>query len=143
VHHYVGFLFLINIVMVFGIWVRDAFFEKFDWEWLTKVGGYFGYKEELPAARFNAGQKLYLWLVFLLGLFLAITGLIDIFSNDSSLRLAMHSLHTIAAFILIMMVMVHVYLGVLANPGTLRGIFEGKVSKSWARKHHPLWKTEE
>jgi len=36
-----------------------------------------------------------------------------------------------------------VYLGVLANPGTLRGIFEGKVSKSWARKHHPLWKTEE
>ncbi len=143
VHHYVGYLFLINIVMVFGIWVRDAFFEKFDWEWLTKVGGYLGYKGELPAARFNAGQKLYLWLVFFLGLFLAITGLIDIFSSDGSLRLAMHSLHAIAAFILIMMVMVHVYLGVLANPGTLRGIFEGKVSKSWARKHHPLWKTEE
>ncbi len=140
-HLYAGCLFLVNIVLVFGIWVRDAFFEKYDGEWLRRIGGYLGYKGELPAGRFNAGQKLYLWIVFLLSIFLGVIGLVEIFSGDGNVRLVFHTLHVIAAFILVILVMVHVYMGVLVNPGTLRGIFEGFVSKSWAKKHHPLWKS--
>jgi len=42
------------------------------------------------------------------------------------------------AFIFIVEVMVHIYLGTLANPGTLMGIFEGKVSRSWVKNTTPF-----
>ncbi len=41
------------------------------------------------------------------------------------------------------MITVHVYMGVLANPGTLRGMLEGILSRAWTKKHHPLWKPED
>jgi formate dehydrogenase subunit gamma len=33
----------------------------------------------------------------------------------------------------------HIYLATLANPGTLQVMISGKVGKTWARHHHPLW----
>ena len=57
---------------------------------------------------------------------LGMTGLIIIWARDGNLRLIAHPIHNIAAFVGIIAVMVHAYLGSLANPGTLRGIFEGK-----------------
>ncbi len=83
-HHYVGYLFLINTVLVFGIWVRDAFFEKYDRDWLRKPGGYLGYREELPAGRSDARQKLYLWLTFMLSVFFGIAGTTKIFSGNGA-----------------------------------------------------------
>ena len=61
IHHYSGYLFMLDVLLVFGIWFRDVLFEKWDWEWLKKFGGYFGYRGELPSARFNAGQRVFFW----------------------------------------------------------------------------------
>lgn len=138
-HRYTGHLFLLNVLVVFGVWFRDVRFEKWDWQWLKKLGGCFGYRGELPSARFNAGQKVFIWFLLLMVAILGTTGLIMVFAEDSNLRLIGHTIHAIAAFVAIITVMVHIYLGVVANPGTLSGIFEGKVSRAWAKKHHPLW----
>jgi len=35
---------------------------------------------------------------------------------------------------------VHLYLGLLANPGTGRALLDGKVSPEWASAHHPNWR---
>ena len=39
-----------------------------------------------------------------------------------------------------LLLIVHVYLGLVAFPGTARGMIDGKVSQQWAELHHPLWK---
>ncbi|MFO8085676.1 MAG: formate dehydrogenase subunit gamma [Desulfobacterales bacterium] len=139
IHRYCGYLFLLNILLVFSIWLKDAVFAKYDLEWLKKFGGYFGYRGQLPSDRFNAGQKIFLWTALLFTMILGGTGLTIIYSQDSNLILIASCLHDGVAFIFILAVMVHIYLSTLANPGTLMGIFEGKVSRSWAKKHHPIW----
>ena len=51
-------------------------------------------------------------------------------------------LHNLAAIVVIPAIIGHVYLGTICNPGTLRAIFEGKVTRAWAAKHHPNWLEE-
>ena len=137
IHHYSGYLFMLDVLLVFGIWFRDVLFQKWDWEWLKKFGGYFGYRGELPSARFNAGQKVFFWFIFLMVVILGMTGLIIIWARDGNLRLIAHPIHNIAAFIGIIAVIVHAYLGSLANPGTLRSIFEGNVSSGLGKEAPP------
>jgi len=139
-HHVCGFIFLANLILVFCIWVRDAVIRKWDREWLRKLGGYFGERGDLPAERFNAGQKIYLWIIFLLGIFMGVTGVMGLLSGSENVLPVVQCLHIIGAFVFILIVTAHVYLGILANPGTLKGMSEGRVTAAWAGKHHPLWK---
>lgn len=140
VHQYLGYGFILASALIVLTWFRDACFEGCDAEWLKKLGGYFGYRADVPASRFNAGQKIFFWLAFLMAAVLAVTGLVLIWSDAGSLRQMAITIHGVCAFLFLTMVMVHVYLGTIANPGTLRSIFEGRVSRAWAEKHHPLWK---
>jgi len=38
-----------------------------------------------------------------------------------------------------LLLIVHVYLGTIAYPGTARGMIDGKVTRRWAALHHPRW----
>ena len=38
-----------------------------------------------------------------------------------------------------LLLVLHVYLGTVAYPGTARGMIDGKVTRSWAAFHHPRW----
>jgi cytochrome b subunit of formate dehydrogenase len=51
--------------------------------------------------------------------------------------------HDIAAVVFLTAVLAHFYLAVLINPESLRSVFGGRVSLSWARVHHPDWKIDE
>ena len=42
-----------------------------------------------------------------------------------------------------LLLIVHVYLGTIAYPGTLGGMLHGSVSRAWAKLHHPLWQKEQ
>ncbi|MDQ7838781.1 MAG: formate dehydrogenase subunit gamma [Thermodesulfobacteriota bacterium] len=141
-HHYFGYGFVLAVFLLLLAWFRDACFERCDAEWLERLGGYFGYKANIPASRFNAGQKLFFWLALVMTLILAATGFILIWSDATNLRQVAVTIHGITVFLFTAVVLVHVYLGTIANPGTLRSIFEGKVSKEWAEKHHPQWKPQ-
>ena len=50
-----------------------------------------------------------------------------------------YTLHDLAAILLMACAVVHLYLGSIANPGTLTSIFSGRVTPTWARHHHPNW----
>ena len=50
-------------------------------------------------------------------------------------------LHALAAFILILGVIVHVYAGIWVK-GSIRAMTRGYVSRAWLRKHHLGWYRE-
>jgi len=41
-----------------------------------------------------------------------------------------------------MIMIVHVYLTTIGNPGTLESMIYGNVRKIWAKVHHPKWYEE-
>jgi formate dehydrogenase subunit gamma len=62
-HNYVAWPFMLGIVMIFVLWVRDNLPAKVDMEWLRQFGGFFKKGVHPPAWRFNAGQKMIFWSV--------------------------------------------------------------------------------
>jgi formate dehydrogenase subunit gamma len=105
------------------------------------MGGYLGHKGEVPAGRFNAGQKMFYWYSGILGVLMSITGLVLIFKGAFSLPTICitSTFHNLLGFFLIAGVLAHAYLGTIANPGTWRVLIDGSVTREWAEHHHPNW----
>ena len=55
------------------------------------------------------------------------------------LSLMLHGLMFVGS---IMFVVVHVYVATIGNPGTLEAMLWGRVSRTWAKHHHPKWYKE-
>jgi len=51
----------------------------------------------------------------------------------------MYILHDLAMVMVVLMFVAHVYLSTIGAPGSIQLLFTGRVSKSWARLHHPRW----
>lgn len=133
-------------LLMFGVglsallWAENCRFQAHDWTWALKAGGYLGSKEDLPASRFNAGQKAFFWFVLAMGLAVTLSGLgraFPFFSED--IQKAILWVHRYGSLGFFLGVVSHIYLATLANPGTLQVMISGKVGKTWARHHHPLW----
>ncbi len=78
IHDYLSFPFVLGLILIFVLWVRDNIPGRIDVEWLKKAGGFFGH-EHPPARRFNAGQKLVFWTVILTGAAMTVSGFYLIF----------------------------------------------------------------
>lgn len=140
-HLWAGRVFTVGLLLVFALWVRHARLRPGDLQWLRHLGGYLGFKGKLPAGKFNAGQKLYFWFSLLCGLGLAATGILMSFRGAlPSWMPLVYTLHDGLAILLICAVLAHFYLAIVACPGSLRAILEGKVSRCWAQEHHPDWR---
>jgi len=140
-HIWCGVTFIISTVLGIGMWWKDAMFTGYDKDWVRKMGGYLGHKGEIPAGRFNAGQKMFYWYSAITGVIMSITGLILIYKLlfPLSLICLTSTVHNLVGFILIAGVLSHAYLGTIANPGTWRVLVDGFVTRVWARHHHPNW----
>ena len=140
-HGWLGFVFGIGVLFMLLQWWRDAMLIPSDKEWVRNFGGYLGGHDPVPADRFNAGQKVYFWTVIIGGIALLLSGTVLFFREHLPLNLVFTCIfiHYIAALFGVSGVLSHVYLSTGANPGTFPAIFVGKVTKLWARRHHPLW----
>jgi formate dehydrogenase gamma subunit len=140
VHAAAGFVFSAGILLLQLLWARDARFSARDRRWLRNLGGYFGDRSGLESDRFNGGQKLFFWTAALFGLGLGVSGTLMWLRDLHGLSPAiLYTLHDLLAVGVIAMVMGHLYLAVVVNPGAGRAIIDGKVSRSWAEHHHPNW----
>ncbi len=141
IHIGAGIVFIITTLMGIKLWFKDALFASYDKDWVRRMGGYLGYKGEVPAGRFNAGQKGFFWYTTTFGLIISITGVMLIYKSIYPLSVVCitSTIHNLVAFILIAGVLSHAYLGTIANPGTWRVLVDGYVSKVWAKHHHPNW----
>lgn len=123
------------------LWARDMVFRKLDLAWMKVLGGYLGYKGHVPAGRFNAGQKAFFWFILLVVACLATTGLMMRYGlGGDRWATLVYTLHDACAWVMILCILVHAYLGSFANPGTLGAVFHGKVERSWLEHHHPDYK---
>jgi formate dehydrogenase subunit gamma len=139
-HFAVAPVFALAVAVIGLIWLEDGRFEEHDWQWVRHLGGYIWKRHDLPADRFNAGQKAYFWFVGLCSILVVLSGvgrMCPIFGAAG--QAAVLGVHRYTGLALVLAVMAHFYLGTLANPGTLWAMITGHVGSSWAKRHHPLW----
>ena len=63
----------------------------------------------------------------------------DTFEASALLTATARLLHYVAALGGGLLLVLHVYLGTVAYPGTARGMIDGRVTRRWAQLHHPRW----
>ena len=147
-HPFLGIaMFLLFLVMI-------ARFARYNWlsandrAWLGRWRDVVNNREEgLPeVGRYNAGQKLLFWLMLVCMLLLLVSGIAiwrqyfgPLFRIEL-IRLAA-VVHAAAASVLIIGILVHIYAAIWVK-GTIGAMLYGKVSRLWARKHHPGWYKE-
>ena len=140
-HNLFGPLFLVSLIMMLISFGRRNIYEKGDLTWLLKGGGLIG-KGHVSGGFFNMGEKSWYWMVILIGLVVAITGLVLLTPNLGHARVIMeasHLLHVASAMILIVVSLGHMYLGSIGSEGALEGMTTGYVDINWADAHHDRW----
>ncbi len=143
-HNLFGPMFLVAILMLFVIFVKDNIYARGDMTWLLKGGGMVG-GGHVSAGRFNAGEKIWFWIAVLGGIVLCATGLILNFAVFGQGRVVMelsHLMHSIVALLVISVSFGHIYLGTAGVEGTLRSMTTGYVDEAWAKSHHDRWYAE-
>ena len=145
-HPIIGLVFVAAMVWMHSTWRRDMGFTETDKRWLSRMNDYATNQDELMPLqeRFNAGQKLFYWLMFYGAILLLISGMFLWFPEYVSFRAAwfralMVLIHEIAALLTIGGFIVHLYMGLFLVPGSMTAMTEGYVSRAWARTHHRLW----
>ena len=73
VHNYVGFAFMLGLVMIAVMWIAHNIPNWNDVKWLARGGGLF-FGGHPPAKKFNAGQKIIFWVVLLCGISISLSG---------------------------------------------------------------------
>jgi formate dehydrogenase subunit gamma len=148
-HPWIGLLFFVGIVQMFGLWASHMGFTEVDRAWLRSMSHYISNEDENmpPAGRYNAGQKLLFWGFVLCGLLLLLSGLVLWFPEyiPWSLRYLRYTaviVHASAALITIGLFMLHVYMGVFAERGALDSVIHGDVTEDFVRRFHPGWYKE-
>jgi len=142
-HNYLGFAFIVGIVLMVVIWLRQNLPDKYDIPWLLKGGGLI--TKGHPAARkFNAGQKMIFWSVVIIGGIISYTGVMLLFPETETLALKQgHQYwHAVLALIMIAVIIAHIYIGSLGMKGAFQAMGTGQVDENWAKQHHSVWVNE-
>lgn len=145
-HPIVGVVFLMGTFWMQNMWHRDMEITPNDKHWLDRAENYITNQDQrLPfTERFNAGQKLFYWLMFYGALLLLLSGFFMwipeyVPRGAMWLRPLVILIHEIAALLTIGGFIIHVYMGVFFVPDSMKAITTGWVSRAWAKTHHRLW----
>lgn len=166
-HNYIAFAFILGIIAMFVLWVRDNLFDKTDIPWIVGGGGILAKGKHPPAKKFNFGQKCIFWLVILGGGSLAVSGVALLFPYEitvwaptfKALNLIGFSLpteltplqetqlsvlwHSLLALVMVAVILAHIYIGTpLGMEGAIGAVGQGQVDVNWAKEHHSLWVAE-
>jgi formate dehydrogenase subunit gamma len=145
-HNFAGPVFAVSLLIVFITFLRDNLPAKGDLNWLLHGGGMFSKGgHEIPSHRFNAGEKVVFWLgILLLGFIVVGSGLVmdKLIPGLAYLRTDMqiaHMIHAVAAVLMMVVFIGHIYLGTIGTRGALQGMRTGYCDEAWAKEHHELW----
>ena len=165
-HNYLAFGFMLGVVLIFVLWVRQNLPNKYDFIWIIKGGGLFWKGVHPPAKKFNAGQKVVFWVVVLGGVSISVSGIALMFPFQFALFSESNALinilgfdlptdltlmqemqlvqlwHAIVGLLLIVVIIGHIYIGTLGMEGAFDAMGSGMVDENWAREHHSLWVAE-
>ncbi len=165
-HNFMGFAFILGIILMIVLWVRDNIWDKYDLNWILAAGGLFSKNSHPLAKKFNTGQKFIFWSVVIAGGSLAFSGIALMFPfelspfeptfallNSIGFNLPtnleaiqemqlMQAWHAILALVMIGVIIAHIYIGTLGMEGAIDAMWSGEVDENWARDHHAAWVAE-
>jgi formate dehydrogenase subunit gamma len=147
-HPFIGLvMFLAFVALAIRFWHHNML-EPRDRQWLKQWRDVVGNREDrLPeVGRYNAGQKALFWVMVVCMVLLILTGIVmwrPYFAPAFPIPLirAASLLHALAAFVLILGVIVHIYAAIWVK-GSIGAMVRGTVTRKWARKHHAAWYRE-
>ncbi len=147
-HPFIGVLmFVAFILMALKFWHHNVLSGN-DRAWLGKIGDVIANRDDRapPIGRYNPGQKLLFWVLLASMVILLVSG-IAIWQPYFAPSVGIGALrfgalmHALGALALILLVMVHIYSSFWVK-GSMEGMLRGKVSRPWAKAHHPRWYEE-
>ncbi len=145
-HPWFGLIWVISVFWMYRMWGMEMKETPADKAWWSSIRHYARNEDESmpPADRFNPGQKLLFWGFFWCGIAMLLSGLVLWFPNwiPWNLRFLRYGavlVHPVAALLTIALFMVHVYMGMAAEPSAFVSMIRGNVSRAWARQLHRIW----
>jgi formate dehydrogenase subunit gamma len=145
VHNYVSAAFVIGLVLIVALWIKDNLPQKVDIDWIKQGGGFIRSKHA-PSGRFNAGEKLVFWFALGAGAAVIISGGLLIFpfyvTDIAGMQIA-QVVHAVIAVLFIAVIIAHIYIGTLGMEGAFEAMATGEVDLNWAKEHHDLWLEEQ
>jgi formate dehydrogenase subunit gamma len=144
-HPFVGVVMFVSFLMLALRFWHHNYLDKSDIQWLRQIDDVLANQEDkLPEiGRYNAGQKLLFFVMVACLVLLLASGIViwrryfSFFFPIDVIRLAA-VVHAIAAFVLLVGIVVHVYPALWVK-GSIGAMVRGTVTLGWARKHHPRW----
>ena len=144
-HPFIGVvMFLFFCFTALWYW-KDNLVTDADRRWMARIRDVLANREhDMPdIGKYNAGQKYLFWTLVACMALLLLTGIVmwrpyfaEVFPIGLN-RVAV-VIHALAAFVLIMGIILHVYAAIWTK-GSIRAMTRGKVSEAWARHHHRGW----
>lgn len=137
-------MFVFFAVMAVRYW-RDNLIQSYDREWQKRLSDVINNRDQnMPEIdKYNIGQKQLFWVMVVTMVVLLLTGIVlwrDMIYQFPVLVVRISAvLHALAAFVLIMGIIVHVYAAIFWVKGSLRAMTRGTVSHGWAKHHHARW----
>ena len=143
-HPWFSLAFVAVFALQFLNWLQPMTWTPDDRRWMRRMKEYVtntGKVEPDYVDFFNAGQKVYFWAIAVSAIVFVISGIPMWFPRTFG-RLTVdigYVLHDIAALVMIVGFIVHLYEGTAAAPGTFQAMTRGAVEQRWAWTHHPAW----
>ena len=144
IHGLSTLVFIVFGFLMFLMWFKDSIFRLHDIDWFKIMGGYLSQENRpIPAGKFNAGQKMWFWIATLGGAIMAITGGIMFFqsSDINTLRLVA-IIHNVVGFLVIAMLITHIYMALFAIEGAVESILNGNMGEEELSILHSIYYKE-
>jgi formate dehydrogenase subunit gamma len=142
-HPWFSLGFAIFFVLQLLNWLEPMSWTSDDRRWMRRLREYVANTDKLEPEYvdfFNAGQKLYFWAIVVSTIVFLISGFPMWFPSIGRVPVAIsYVLHDLAAIVMLVGFIIHIYEGTAAQPGTFHSMTRGVVEKRWAWTHHPKW----
>lgn len=157
--HRIAVVFFAGIPAIYAVWnprtslnfIRESLtWNQDDYQWMYQAPDYYsgGDEERMPPqGRVNTIQKLWQLVILATGLLFVITGFPMWFLKDVIPPVIFQwclIVHDVAFLLTSLMMLVHVYTAAVHPRMTesLRSMWDGKISRTYARKHYAKWYEE-
>ena len=114
-HNFISFPFVLGLVLIIAIFIKDNVPDKIDIEWFKQGGGFIKSKHA-PARRFNAGEKLVFWGALGAGAAVSVSGFLLLFpfyvTDIAGMQIA-QAVHSVIAILFVALILGHIYIGTL------------------------------
>ncbi len=144
IHLISAMIFVLPGLLMFIMWLKEMLPQWHDIAWMLILGGYLSKeKKPVPAAKFNAGQKMYFWFATFGGGVMAYTGYI-IWGMGASLDTVriFAIIHNVLGMGILAFYLTHVYMSVFAIAGSLESMKTGYKPKEEVDILHSRYKYE-